>query len=70
MKRLSNFVRVPTRGPAAGDSSALPGGDSVPLHRHPADLPLRQLAGREEGGRADREAALRDGVSQEEEAKK
>lgn len=46
MKRLSNIVRVPTRAPAAGDlSSAFPGGDSVPLHRHSTDLPLQQLAG-------------------------
>lgn len=50
--------------------SAPPGGDPVPLYRHSADLPLQQLAGWEEGGWADRETALRDGVSQEEEAEK
>lgn len=50
--------------------SALPGGDSVSLHWHPADFPLQQLARWEESRWTDREAALWDGIPEEEAAEK
>lgn len=55
LRRLLNIARRSQPGDLLQDTCDLlpPGGDSVPLHRHPADLSLQQLAGREEGGWAD-----------------
>lgn len=47
LRRLLSMARRSHPGDLLPETRGLlpPGGDSVPLHRHPADLPLQQLAG-------------------------
>lgn len=46
LRRLLNIARKSWSGDSLQKmSSSPPGGDSVPLHWRPADLPLQQLAG-------------------------
>lgn len=46
LRRPLNIARKSQSGDSLQKMpSSPPGGDSVPLHWHPADLPLQQLAG-------------------------